>query len=157
MSNDPNIIADASLHLVDDPLSIDFSIPGTLSTDDQEPINPPVGYSLPVSHLIPQKGRRIGDWSVLQGFIARTGIRVFGTSQFDFNGPGCGYIDEGTSFIVKSALIANESIQGKSEGPLSGNKVAVKLVKQLDNEEKLESVCLEILSLMHPPLRDHNN
>lgn len=35
--------------------------------------------------------------------------------------------------------------------------VAVKLVKPLDSQEKLESVCLEILALTHPPLRDHPN
>ena len=157
MPSDAGTSVDTSLRLVDDPLSIDFSDTNTHPVDDNEPLNPLVGYSLSVSRLIPPRAKRIGDWSVLQGFIARTGIRVLGSSQFDFNGNGCGYIDEGTSFIVKSAVIANESMAGELQGRLTGDKVAVKHVNPLDSDERLESVCLEILSLMHPPLRDHKN
>ena len=161
LEGNPETSADYSLRLVDDPLILDSN---PIGKEDEDAVpSDSYGYALPaVSQAAPSATSRLGDWAVFQGFIAKTDIRIFGASRVDFAGSECKYIDEGTSFIVKSALLDTEPFGTR---PLGNDPefakgemmVAVKLVKPLDSQEKLESVCLEILALTHPPLRDHPN
>lgn len=113
-----------------------------------------VGYALPLtSRRTGLVAGGLGNWSALQGFLADKNIRVIGEHQLDFNATGCGYIDEGKSFLVRTAQLARD--HGFVHE--AGDVIAVKSLKPIDTEEKLENVCLEILALMHPPLQSHPN
>ena len=137
---------DFSLELVNDPLV--FS---TASAASEVPARPLIAYTLSAP-ILPTKNDRLGDWSVFQAFIAKTDIRIITQSRIDSGSLGCGYIDDGTSFRVSSAMLTTYTTEGELR-----NKVALKRIKQLNDDENLEAVCLEILALMHPPLRSHEN
>jgi serine/threonine protein kinase len=148
MDETPLSSVDFSLQLVDDPLVFT-----TTSTASEAASQPLIAYTLSASkQVIAMENGRLGDWSVLQAFIAKTDIPIIQQSRIDSESTGCGYIDDGASFIVSSAMLTTYT----SKGDLR-NKVALKRIKQLVNEENLEAVCLEILALMHPPLRSHKN
>ena len=131
-------------------------------SDDYHLVDQPLSFSKgeTIGYTLSLRSRRtglvtggLGNWSALQGFLADKNLRVIGEHQLDFNATGCGYIDEGKSFLVKTAQLASDYGFGNE----AGNIIAVKSLKPIDTQEKLENVCLEILALMHPPLQSHPN
>ena len=144
-----------SLYLVDDPVSL----PNSVLTAKRDEFHSSFGYAIPISsRRLLSSGRQLGNWSVLQGFLADKNVPIIPSNDIDFYGEGCKYIDEGKSFVVKTARFSKKLYTPGIEHQVAeGKMVAVKLVKPFDTQEKIENVCLEILALTHPPLHAHQN
>jgi serine/threonine protein kinase len=148
-----DIVSGDDAFLIDDPVSFGNS---TIADSSAKQSPPVFGYAIPLSSRPVSVNSQIGNWSVLQGFVANRDVRIIKPANLEFDGSGCKYIDEGKSFVVKTARLVQDNLGANTEAS-EDRLIAVKLVKPLDTQEKLENVCLEILALTHPPLRDHRN
>src|SRR5208282_5305777 len=137
-----DIVSGEDAFLVDDPVSFGNStIAESPAATGAKKSPSAFGYAIPLSTRPLSVNSQLGDWSVLQGFVANRDVRIVKPANLDFDGPGCEYIDEGKSFVVKTARLFRDNL-GSSVEVSEGRLVAVKLVKPLDTQEKLENVCL---------------